>query len=232
MTNYGKGNIIREVDFLIYTDKKIKKLIKLFALVVLFSIGAFFMSVSYAQENPWSDNSVQLYRAWELVWVYTWLSQAISEAETGDVIKLIDDISVSEESVIQWKSITIDGNNYTVTRTADITTITVNEDSSLRMVDVVITDNAVNFAPNRYDSLLKAKSTISLCLWWVNETRNESGDVTESVCVTQNVDVVKTHPQIYSVWNIYGENLTISNSLSNKWAAAIIIEKWWIEMIN
>ena len=131
-----------------------------------------FLAVVCAQENPWSDNSVQLYRAWELVWVYTWLSQAISEAETGDVIKLIDDISVSEESIIQWKSITIDGNNYTVTRTADITTITVNEDSSLRMVDVVITDNAVNFAPNRYDSLLKSKSTIPLCLWWVNETKN------------------------------------------------------------
>ncbi len=191
-----------------------------------------FLAVVCAQENPWSDNSVQLYRAWELVWVYTWLSQAISEAETGDVIKLIDDISVSEESIIQWKSITIDGNNYTVTRTADITTITVNEDSSLRMVDVVITDNAVNFAPNRYDSLLKSKSTIPLCLWWVNETKNESGDVTASVCVTQNVDVAKTHPQIYSVWDIYGENLTISNSLSSNWSAAIIAEKWWIEMIN
>jgi hypothetical protein len=60
--------------------------------------------------------------------------------------------------------ITINGNNHTITRNADITTITVNEDSSLTLQDIVITDNAVNFAPNRYDALLKAKYQISLCL--------------------------------------------------------------------
>ena len=177
-------------------------------------------------------NPVQLYRNWELTWSYTWLSQAINESESGDVINIVEDISVSEASVISWKMITINGNNHIITREADVTTLTVNEDSSLKLIDITITDNAVNFAPNRYNSLLTAKSNIPLCLWWVKETKNESWDVTASVCATENVDVAKTHPQIYSVGNIYGENLTISNSLNSKWSAAIIVEKWWIEMIN
>ena len=178
------------------------------------------------------NNPIHLYRDWELTWSYTWLSQAINEAESGDVIKLIDDISVSTASVISWKSLTIDGDNHTITRIANIRTITVNEGSSLKLVDITITDNAVNFAPNRYNSLLTAKSNIPLCLWWVNETRNESWDVTASVCATENVDTAKTNPQIYSVWDIYGDNLTISNSLNSNWSAAIIVEKWWIEMVN
>ena len=177
-------------------------------------------------------NPVQLYRNWEITWSYTWLSQAINESESGDVINIVEDISVSEASVISWKMITINGNNHIITREADVTTLTVNEDSSLKLIDITITDNAVNFAPNRYNSLLTAKSNIPLCLWWVKETKNESWDVTASVCATENVDVAKTHPQIYSVGNIYGENLTISNSLNSKWSAAIIVEKWWIEMVD
>ena len=178
------------------------------------------------------NNPIHLYRNWELTWTYTWLSQAINDAESGDVVKLIEDISVSETSVVSWKALTIDGDNHTITRTANIKTITVNESSSLKLIDITITDNAVNFAPNRYDSLLKAKASISLCLWWVNETRNESWDVTASACATENVDTAKTNPQIYSVWDIYGDNLTISNSLNSNGSAAIIVEKWWIEMIN
>ncbi|MBR7036900.1 hypothetical protein IKI14_03370 [bacterium] len=60
--------------------------------------------------------------------------------------------------------ITINGNNHIITREADVTTLTVNEDSSLKLIDITITDNAVNFAPNRYNSLLTAKSNIPLCL--------------------------------------------------------------------
>jgi ribosome recycling factor len=60
--------------------------------------------------------------------------------------------------------ITINGNNHIITREADVITLTVNEDSSLKLIDVAITDNAVNFAPNRYDALLKAKYQIALCL--------------------------------------------------------------------
>ena len=178
------------------------------------------------------NNPIHLYRNWELTWTYTWLSQAINEAESGDIIKLIDDIPVSDASVVSWKTLTINGNNHTIIRGADITTITVNEDSSLTLQNIIITDNAINFAPNRYDSLLRAVYSISLCLWWVNETKNESWDVIASACLTENVDVPKTHPQIYSVWDIYGDNLTILNSLNSKWSAAIIVEKWWIEMIN
>ena len=178
------------------------------------------------------NNPIHLYRNWELTWTYTWLSQVINDAESGDVVKLIEDISVSETSVVSWKALTIDGDNHTITRTANIRTITVNESSSLKLIDITITDNAVNFAPNRYDSLLKAKASISLCLWWVNETRNESWDVTASACAAENLDTAKTNPQIYSVWDIYGDNLTISNSLNSNGSAAIIVEKWWIEMIN
>ena len=178
------------------------------------------------------NNPIHLYRNWELTWTYTWLTQAINESESGDVVKLIDDISVSTTSVISWKSLTIDGDNHTITRIANIRTITVNEGSSLKLLDITITDNAVNFAPNRYNSLLNAATTIPLCLWWVNETRNESWDVIASVCATENVDTAKTNPQIYSAWDIYGDNLTISNSLNSNWSAAIIVVKWWIEMIN
>jgi len=178
------------------------------------------------------NNFVQIVREWEVISTYTWLSQAINESESGDVINIVEDISVSEASVLSWKSLTINWNNHIITREADITTLAVNENSSLKLIDITITDNAVNFAPNRYDSLLRAKTSISLCPWWVNETRNESGDVTASACATENVDTAKTNPQIYSVWNIYGNNLTISNSLNSKWSAAIIVEKWWIEMIN
>jgi len=178
------------------------------------------------------NNPIHLYRNWELTWTYTWLSQAINDAESGDVVKLIEDISVSETSVVSWKALTIDGDNHTITRTANIRTITVNQSSSLKLIDITITDNAVNFAPNRYDSLLKARVSISLCLWWVNETRNGSWDVIASACATENVDTAKSNPQIYSVWDIYGDNLTISNSLNSNGSAAIIVEKWWIEMIN
>jgi hypothetical protein len=111
------------------------------------------------------NNPIHLYRNWELTWTYTWLSQAINDAESGDVVKLIEDISVSETSVVSWKALTIDGDNHTITRTANIRTITVNESSSLKLINITITDNAVNFAPNRYDSLLKASVSISLCLW-------------------------------------------------------------------
>jgi len=179
-----------------------------------------------------SNNPIQVLREWEVVSTYVWLSQAINWAESGDVINILDDISVTEASVVSWKSLTINGNNHIITREADVTTLTVNEGSSLKLIDITITDNAVNFAPNRYNSLLTAKSNIPLCLWWVNETRNESWDVIASACATENVDTTKTNPQIYSVWDIYWDNLTISNSLNSKWSAAIIVEKWWIEMIN
>ena len=180
-----------------------------------------------------SNNPIQVLREWEVVSTYVWLSQAINWAESGDVINILDDISVTEASVVSWKSLTINGNNHTITRDADITTLKVNEDSSLKLIDITITDNAVNFAPDRYGSLIGAKSYIPFCVWWVTETRNESWEVITSVCATENVDIAKTHPQIYSVWyNIYGDNLTISNSLNSQWSAAIIVEKWWIEMLN
>ena len=167
---------------------------------------------------------VQIVRDWEIVSTYTWLSQAINEAESGDVINLMEDISVTEASVIAWKSLTINWNNYIMTRDADITTITVNEGSSLILKDITITDNAVNFAPNRYDSLIRLHTQyIYFCTWWVIETRNESWEVISSVCDTTNVDTPKTNPQIYSVGDIYGDNLTISNSLNSKWSAAIIV---------
>lgn len=210
---------------------------KLFGLLVLsFLWIVFLIPQSKAQELNLSEmdlnNSIHLYRDWELTWTYTWLSQAIAEAESGDVVKLIDNIQVSEASILSWKSLTINWDNHTITRIADITTITVNEGSSLHLKDITITDNAVNFAPNRYNSLINAKSNIPLCLWWVNETRNEIWDVTASVCATESLDIAKTHPQIYSVWDISWDGLTISNSLNSKWSAAIIVEKWWIEMIN
>ena len=150
--------------------------------------------MSINQENP-----VQIVRDWEIVSTYTWLSQAINEAESGDVINLMEDISVTEASVIAWKSLTINGNNYTITRDADITTITVNEDSSLKLIDVTITDNAVNFAPNRYDSLINAKSNIPLCLWWVNETRNES--VVNRIAIKDAVKKVCAHAD-NNAWEI------------------------------
>ena len=202
-------------------------------------VGVYQNTTNFVNQSGWGNfddidltNPLQILRNWEIVSTYTWLSQAINEAENGDVINLMKDILVTKASVIAWKSLTINGNNHTITRDADITTLTVNEDSSLKLIDITITDNAANFAPNRYDSLINAKSNILLCLWWVNETRNESWDVTASVCSTVNLDVAKTNPQIYSVGDIYGDNLTISNSLNSKWSAAIIVEKWWIEMIN
>ena len=176
---------------------------------------------------------ISLIREWELDWHFVSLFDAINTAENWDVIELNMDIFVSEALTVEWKSITINGNNHTITRTADITTFTVNENSSLELIDVTITDNAVNFAPNRYDSLIRLHTHyIYFCTWWVIETRDESWEVISSVCDTMNVDTAKTHPQIYSVWDIYGDNLTISNSLNSKWSAAIIAEKWWIEMIN
>lgn len=189
-----------------------------------------FTGYTYAQSVD--TNPVQITREWEIVWTYTWLSQAVNEAESWDVINLIEDISVTEASVILWKSLTINGDNHIITRESDITTITVNEGSSLVLKDIVITDNAVNFAPDRYGSLIGAKSNIPFCTWWVVETRNESWEVIASVCATESLDVAKTHPQIYSVGYIYGDNLTVSNSLNSQWSAAIIVEKWWIEMIN
>ena len=60
------------------------------------------------------NNPIHLYRDGELTWTYTWLSQAINEAESGDIIKLIDDIPVSDASVVSWKTLTINGNNHTI----------------------------------------------------------------------------------------------------------------------